>query len=95
MVGIVLINPPSPENTEYVRVERCMQKKSAWAGSLWQPLQLMYAQSILEKNGYKSNTDFRSLIGFMVEYLMTKGKLFPNTTIEAIYDILDNEIDNL
>ena len=49
----------------------------------------------MEKNGYKSNTDFRSLIGFMVEYLMTKGKLFPNTTIEAIYDILDNEIDNL
>jgi radical SAM superfamily enzyme YgiQ (UPF0313 family) len=51
---ILLLNPPSPKGTEYVRVERCMQKKSAWGGSLWQPLPLMYAQTILDKNGYET-----------------------------------------
>jgi len=51
---IVLLNPPSPVGTEYVRLERCMQKKSAFGGSLWQPLPLMYAQAILDKNGYET-----------------------------------------
>jgi len=51
---IFLLNPPSPKNTEYVRVDRCMQKKSAWASSLWQPLSIMYAQAILDKNGYET-----------------------------------------
>ena len=49
---ILLLNPPSPAGTQYVRVERCMQKKSAWAGSLWQPMPLLYVQSYLKSKGY-------------------------------------------
>ena len=49
----------------------------------------------MEKNKYKNTGDFQSLIGFMVEYLMLKGGLFPDTTIEAIFDILDDAINNL
>lgn len=51
---ILLFNPPSPEGTQYVRVERCMQKKSAWAGSLWQPMPLLYMSSYLKSKNYET-----------------------------------------
>lgn len=91
MIKIVLINPPSPENTEYVRVERCMQKKSAWAGSLWQPLQLMYAQSILKKNGYKTKLkdataerlNYQDAVNFVIQ--QNPDFLIVNTSIPTIH----------
>ena len=48
---VLLVNPPAER--EYIRVERCMQVKDSW-GSLWQPIQLCYAQSVLKKQGYET-----------------------------------------
>ena len=48
---VLLVNPPADK--EYIRVERCMQVKESW-GSLWQPIQLCYAQSVLEREGYET-----------------------------------------
>lgn len=50
---ILLLNPPSPEGTQYVRVNRCMQKKAAWGGSLWQPLPIMSTSAVLKRAGYE------------------------------------------
>jgi len=48
---VLLVNPPAEK--EYIRVERCMQVKESW-GSLWQPIQLCYAQSILNREGHET-----------------------------------------
>lgn len=49
---IVLLNPPSPEKTTYVRVDRCQQKMEAWAHSLWNPISLCYCQSVLDESNF-------------------------------------------
>lgn len=53
---ILLLNPPSPTPVKYIRVDRCMQKNSSWAGTLWPPLPLLYIQSVLTHNGYEAKT---------------------------------------
>lgn len=91
MSKIVLINPPSPEGTEYVRVDRCMQKKSAWAGSLWQPMQLLYAQSMLKKNGYNTklkdataeSLNYKDSLNFVIQE--NPDFLIVNTSIPTIH----------
>jgi radical SAM superfamily enzyme YgiQ (UPF0313 family) len=89
---ILLLNPPSPEGTEYVRVERCMQKKSAWGGSLWQPLPLMYTQAILNEKGYETKLKdavaegmgYKDSINFVLEE--SPDFLVINTAIPTIFN---------
>jgi len=47
----MLLNPPSPPGTTYVRVDRCMQKADAWASSLWPPIALTHIQAWLRAVG--------------------------------------------
>ena len=87
---ILLLNPPSPKDADYVRVERCTQKKSVWGGSLWQPLSLLYAQAILDKNDYKTKLkdataeeiSFENVIDFVIKE--NPDFLVVNTAIPTI-----------
>jgi len=88
---VLLLNPPSPDKKEYVRLERCMQKKSAWGGSLWQPLPLMYAQAVLDENGYETRLkdataegmNYHDTVNFVLE--QNPDFLVVNTSIPTIH----------
>ena len=47
---VLIVNPPSYDNQDYIREGRCMQTKSSWA-ALWMPLSLAYIAAKLRQAG--------------------------------------------
>jgi len=51
-MNILLLNPPTFDNKAYIREGRCNQEQGAWT-TLWPPISLATAASILEQKGHE------------------------------------------
>ncbi|MBF0456740.1 MAG: radical SAM protein [Nitrospirae bacterium] len=48
---ILLLNPPSPRGEKFTREGRCTQQSAIWT-TLWPPISLVYAGTLLKENGH-------------------------------------------
>ncbi|MDY6987885.1 MAG: radical SAM protein [Thermodesulfobacteriota bacterium] len=51
-MNILLLNPPTFDNKAYIREGRCNQEQGVWT-TLWPPISLATAASVLEQEGHK------------------------------------------
>lgn len=87
---VLLLSPPSPPNTTYVRVDRCMQRVEAW-NSMWQPMTLCYMKNLLLENGHEAKVLDATAEKLDVEITLKRVEEYApqlvviNTSIPTIY----------